>query len=53
MNTGTFNKYAAIAEVTPCVYSISVEESCDWDIPDEFDVPDMDLSVLHPSRSDA
>ena len=30
-------------------YSISVEESCDWDIPDEFDVPDMDLSVLPPS----
>ena len=35
----------AVKEVSPWIYSISVEQTCDWDMPDEFEIPDMDLSV--------
>ena len=45
MNKAPFNIDRAVKEVSPWIYSISVEQTCDWDMPDEFEIPDMDLSV--------
>ena len=45
MNKAPFNNNNAESEVSPWIYSVSVEQNCEWDMPDEFEIPDMDLSV--------